>query len=77
MEYPGAHYHLLNQENTGGCIFDEKGDMERFFGCLEKSVERFWPVAHTEDLSGMSCEALGKVFWGGHPARGSPCETTP
>ncbi len=41
VEYPGAHYHVINRGNAGGDIFISKRDKEKFFEYIEKAVERY------------------------------------
>jgi REP element-mobilizing transposase RayT len=46
VEYPGAHYHVINRGNAGGNIFETKKDRERFLNYLGKAVERFSLTIH-------------------------------
>jgi REP element-mobilizing transposase RayT len=47
VEYPGAHYHVINRGNAGGNIFETKKDREKFLDYLGKAVERFSLTIHT------------------------------
>ena len=47
VEYPGAHYHVINRGNAGGNIFETKKDREKFLNYLGKAVERFSLTIHT------------------------------
>ena len=46
IEYPGAHYHVINRGNAGGDIFISERDKEKFFEYLEKAVERYGIIIH-------------------------------
>ncbi|MBW2005573.1 MAG: hypothetical protein JRI72_13425 [Deltaproteobacteria bacterium] len=41
VEYPGAHYHVINRGNAGEDIFHISRDRKKFLEYLEKAVERF------------------------------------
>ena len=47
IEYPGAHYHVINRGNAGGDIFISERDKEKFLEYLEKAVERYGITIHT------------------------------
>ena len=47
VEYPGAHYHVINRGNAGGNIFKTKKDREKFLNYLGKAVDRFSLTIHT------------------------------
>jgi len=46
IEYPGAHYHVINRGNAGGDIFISERDKEKFLEYLEKAVDRFGITIH-------------------------------
>ena len=46
IEYPGAHYHVINRGNAGEDIFISDRDKEKFLGYLEKAVERYGITIH-------------------------------
>ena len=47
IEYPGAHYHVINRGNAGEIIFKSNRDREKFLEYLEKAVDRFGIVIHS------------------------------
>lgn len=47
VEYPGAHYHVINRGNAGENIFETNKDREKFLIYLGKAVERFSLTIHT------------------------------
>ena len=46
IEYPGAHYHVINRGNAGEDIFISERDKEKFLEYLEKAVERYGIIIH-------------------------------
>ena len=46
VEYPGAHYHVINRGNAGEDIFISERDKEKFLDYLEKAVERYGIIIH-------------------------------
>ena len=47
VEYPGAHYHVINRGNAGENIFISSRDKEKLLEYLEKAVDRFGIAIHT------------------------------
>lgn len=47
IEYPGAHYHVINRGNAGETIFISNRDREKFLQYLEMAVERFGIILHS------------------------------
>jgi len=47
VEYPGAHYHVINRGNGRETIFKSQRDREKFLHYLGKAAERFSLVIHT------------------------------
>ena len=46
IEYPGAHYHVINRGNAGEDIFINDRDKEKFLEYLEKAVEHYGLIIH-------------------------------
>lgn len=47
VEYPGAHYHVINRGNAGEDIFKGDRDKEKFLEYLAKAKERFAITIHS------------------------------
>ncbi|MHA1510054.1 MAG: transposase [Promethearchaeota archaeon] len=47
IEYPGAHYHVMNRGNAQEDIFKSERDRTKFLEYLERAVERFSIRIHT------------------------------